>query len=295
MQSLNDAYDRFPDARQRRVVRQRPAPRLHQGHRLRAAQRARLRRPGVRRAHRPPAWLPHVRHWAARKAPTCRASSSTSTSPPAAARRPPSRALRRPRRVGADPVRRIATARSVAARSTCWWRLRDIGPGDGATMIVPGSHKSNFMHPLAGDYFRGDRMDTLPFADEVYANAGDALVFVDACMHGGSTRINDGERRVVILRYGPPWARPRFGYTLSPSSSIASRPRAPDHAAHRPAAQRATPGAHRSPHQVPVRGWTVECRLNERGRLVAFRPCLTASPPPTWPRSPRLARLDVDP
>mgnify|MGYP006146040273 CR=1 FL=1 len=24
-----------------------------------------------------------------------------------------------------------------------------------------------------------------------------------------------GERRVIILRYGPPWARPRFGYTVS--------------------------------------------------------------------------------
>jgi hypothetical protein len=35
-------------------------------------------------------------------------------------------------------------------------------------------------------------------------------------MHGGSSRTTPGERRVVILRYGPPWARPRFGYTLSP-------------------------------------------------------------------------------
>ena len=93
--------------------------------------------------------------------------------------------------------------------------LRDIGPGDGPTMIVPGSHKSNFVHPLAGDYSRGDRMDSLPFAEEMYAQAGDALVFVDACMHGGSTRVNVGDRRVIILRYGPPWARPRFGYTVS--------------------------------------------------------------------------------
>lgn len=94
--------------------------------------------------------------------------------------------------------------------------LTDIGPGDGATMIVPGSHKANFMHPLAGDYARGDRMDDLPFAEPVHARAGDALLFVDACMHGGSTRTTpDGERRVIILRYGPPWARTRFGYTVS--------------------------------------------------------------------------------
>ncbi|MFN6120781.1 MAG: phytanoyl-CoA dioxygenase family protein [Actinomycetes bacterium] len=93
--------------------------------------------------------------------------------------------------------------------------LRDVGPGDGATMIVPGSHKSNFMHPLAGDYARGDRMDALPHAIEVHTQAGDAVVFVDACMHGACTRTNDGDRRIVILRYGPPWARTRFGYTVS--------------------------------------------------------------------------------
>ncbi len=35
--------------------------------------------------------------------------------------------------------------------------VSDVGPGDGPTMVIPGSHKSNFPHPLAGDYGRGDR------------------------------------------------------------------------------------------------------------------------------------------
>ena len=39
--------------------------------------------------------------------------------------------------------------------------LTNIGPGDGPTMIVPASHKSNFLHPGKGDYQRGDRMDAL--------------------------------------------------------------------------------------------------------------------------------------
>jgi hypothetical protein len=96
--------------------------------------------------------------------------------------------------------------------------LTDIGPGDGATMVVPGSHKSNLPHPLAGDYARGDRMDALPGAVEVHAKAGDALMFVDALMHGGSSRTTvNGERRVIILRYGPSWVRSRFGYTWSPA------------------------------------------------------------------------------
>jgi hypothetical protein len=94
--------------------------------------------------------------------------------------------------------------------------LTDIGPGDGATMVIPGSHKSNLPHPLAGDYAAGDRMDDLPGAIPIYAKAGDALLFVDSIMHGGSSRTTvEAERRVIILRYGPSWVRSRFGYTWS--------------------------------------------------------------------------------
>jgi ectoine hydroxylase-related dioxygenase (phytanoyl-CoA dioxygenase family) len=28
--------------------------------------------------------------------------------------------------------------------------FNDVGPGDGATMVIPGSHKANFRHPDAG-------------------------------------------------------------------------------------------------------------------------------------------------
>ncbi|MBW3635570.1 MAG: phytanoyl-CoA dioxygenase family protein [Armatimonadetes bacterium] len=102
--------------------------------------------------------------------------------------------------------------------------LNDIGPGDGATMIVPASHKSNFDHPQKGDYAKGDRMDALQGALPAYLEAGDALLFVDGLMHGGSSRTNAGERRITIYRYGPIWGASRFGYqyenefldTLSP-------------------------------------------------------------------------------
>ncbi len=93
--------------------------------------------------------------------------------------------------------------------------LTDIGPGDGPTMVIPGSHKSNFPHPLAGDYAKGDRMDHLPGAIPVYLKKGDALFFVDGLMHGGASRENPGERRVTIYRYGPHWGVTRFGYVYS--------------------------------------------------------------------------------
>jgi ectoine hydroxylase-related dioxygenase (phytanoyl-CoA dioxygenase family) len=90
--------------------------------------------------------------------------------------------------------------------------LTDIGEGDGATMVVPGSHKSNLPHPEAGRYEDGDPMDTLAGAVPVHLRRGDALLFVDALMHGGSTRTSTGERRVLIYRYGPIWGASRFGY-----------------------------------------------------------------------------------
>ncbi len=94
--------------------------------------------------------------------------------------------------------------------------LTDVGPGDGPTMVIPGSHKSNFLHPNAGDYARGDRMDHLEGAVPVYLKAGDAVLFVDGIMHGGSSRTNaGGERRVTIYRYGVSWGATRFGYEYS--------------------------------------------------------------------------------
>ena len=94
--------------------------------------------------------------------------------------------------------------------------LTDVGPSDGPTMVVPGSHKSNFPHPNAGDYAKLDRMDNLDGAVPAYLSAGDALLFVDGIMHGGSSRTNpEGERRVTIYRYGVSWGATRYGYEYS--------------------------------------------------------------------------------
>lgn len=91
--------------------------------------------------------------------------------------------------------------------------LTDIGPGDGGTMVIPGSHKSNFPHPHSTDY--GNPMDHVEGAIEVHLNAGDVLLFCDGITHGGSSRTTPGERRVVIYRYGPIWGATRHGYQYS--------------------------------------------------------------------------------
>jgi len=95
--------------------------------------------------------------------------------------------------------------------------LTDIGPGDGGTLVIPASHKANFRHPEISQLW-GERLKIKtppPASIEVNLEAGDALMFVDAIMHGATERTNPGERRVVIYRYGPSWGNTRYGYQYS--------------------------------------------------------------------------------
>jgi hypothetical protein len=96
--------------------------------------------------------------------------------------------------------------------------LTDIGPGDGGTMLIPGSHKANFRHPTAEglSWDTKNNMEGIDGAIEVYMKAGDALLFVDAITHGAAERKNPGERRMVVYRYGSTWGNFRFGYVPSP-------------------------------------------------------------------------------
>lgn len=96
--------------------------------------------------------------------------------------------------------------------------LTDIGPGDGGTVVIPGSHKSNLPHPmLAGKYkdATGKPGSEAEGTVEVHMKAGSALMFVDCLCHGSAARTNEGDRRVVIYRYGPYWGFSRFGYYAS--------------------------------------------------------------------------------
>jgi Phytanoyl-CoA dioxygenase (PhyH) len=102
--------------------------------------------------------------------------------------------------------------------------LTDIGPGDGATMVIPGSHKSNFPHPDIEKYRNQGgvaSLDDVVGAVEVYMKAGDAILFVDALSHGSAERINPGDRRIIVYRYGPSWGNFRLGY--QPSEALLAR------------------------------------------------------------------------
>lgn len=102
--------------------------------------------------------------------------------------------------------------------------LTDISTGDGGTMIIPGSHKSNFSHPHFDQYrmnSEGASVEGIEGAVEMHMEKGDAIVFVDGLSHGSAKRTNPGERRVVIYRYGPSWGNFRHGY--QPSQELLAR------------------------------------------------------------------------
>lgn len=101
--------------------------------------------------------------------------------------------------------------------------LTEVGPGDGATVVIPGSHKSDFPHPLQerrGGLSSGSG-EQLKGAVEIHLQAGDALLFNDALCHGSAQRLNPGQRRMITIRYVPAFHAHRFGY--EPSAELVAR------------------------------------------------------------------------
>ena len=102
--------------------------------------------------------------------------------------------------------------------------LTDIGPGDGPTTLVPGSHKAAIPHPklTGGTVYRtdgaaGEQLGMM----ELYLNKGDTVMFTDAITHGSAERTNPGHRRMILYRYSPGWVRERFNY--QPSEALLAR------------------------------------------------------------------------
>jgi hypothetical protein len=97
--------------------------------------------------------------------------------------------------------------------------LTDIGEGDGGTVVIPSSHKSNIQHPeYKTNVMKNKKMtsaETMTASKEIYLKSGDGLIFVDSLCHGSAKRVNKGERRIVVYRYGPSWGFFRHPYRPS--------------------------------------------------------------------------------
>jgi|EP01046_Picozoa_sp_COSAG06_P047445 hypothetical protein len=99
--------------------------------------------------------------------------------------------------------------------------LSDIGPGDGATMLLPGSHKANVPRPAEMRPSDPGTMEGVEGAVEVHLKKGDVLLFTDGVMHGGARKTTPGVRRTIWYRYTSSWSRLRYGY--APSRELCER------------------------------------------------------------------------
>ena len=91
--------------------------------------------------------------------------------------------------------------------------LTDISTGDGGTMIIPGSHKSNFSHPHFDQYrmnSEGASVEGIEGAVEMHMEKGDAIVFVDGLSHGSAkqcpTQENGGLLSIATAPHGATFA-----------------------------------------------------------------------------------------
>jgi len=82
------------------------------------------------------------------------------------------------------------------------FELDTVPPGAGGFACVPGSHKVNF--ELPSDWKVSETQDELPeCVARVEAEAGDAIIFTEACAHGTVPWEGDGERRTIFYKYCP--------------------------------------------------------------------------------------------
>ena len=79
--------------------------------------------------------------------------------------------------------------------------LADAKAGDGGFACIPGSHKSNFVFNVPDDVRRFERPAHYVVQPEV--EAGDALIFTEAVIHGTMPWTADHERRSLLYKYSP--------------------------------------------------------------------------------------------
>ena len=100
--------------------------------------------------------------------------------------------------------------------------LTDVGPGDGPTVLIPSSHKSDMRHPHdKGGFSDAGPATRLEGAVEVHMKTGDALLFQDFLCHGSAERTNPGQRRMFVFRYLASVFAHRWGYV--PSEELLAR------------------------------------------------------------------------
>jgi hypothetical protein len=78
--------------------------------------------------------------------------------------------------------------------------LTDVGPEDGGTAVIPGSHRVGWGQE---ELIAAAMADPARLVRQVQARAGDVLLFAETLVHSTTEILSDRERMIVITGYTP--------------------------------------------------------------------------------------------
>ncbi len=123
------------------------------------------------------------------------------------------------RGVHTHPTGHVVDGKFICPMVKVFYCMTDVGPGEGAFEVIPGSHRAQF--PLDWK----DRVD-LP-AQHIFddVHTGDIIVFNEAVVHNGRPNPSSKTRKTIIMNFGRHDAGPWPGYAPLPQTLQAVTPR----------------------------------------------------------------------
>jgi len=91
--------------------------------------------------------------------------------------------------------------------------LTDVGPEDGGTAVIPGSHRLSFGQ---AEIVAAAQADPPALIRQIEARAGAVLLFAESLIHSTTAILGDRERLIVVTGYVPTMLQVWPGNELSP-------------------------------------------------------------------------------
>ena len=91
--------------------------------------------------------------------------------------------------------------------------LTDVGPDDGGTTLIPGSHR---LSRPQREIIAAAMQDPEQLVHQVTAKAGSVLLFPESLIHSTTHILSDTERVILVTGYTPPMLREWPGNEVSP-------------------------------------------------------------------------------
>lgn len=110
-----------------------------------------------------------------------------------------------------DGIYPVARPRSELGVATVW-AIDDFTAENGATVVIPGSHR----------WGEGRTPVDTDGRVAVTMTAGSCVLFVGSLWHGGGANSTESPRLAVTAQYCEPWLRPQEAFTLSVPTEVAA-------------------------------------------------------------------------